>query len=60
MIIFIANPCPERNENGTIYPQTNPGNTTSILCQIGFSGNITRECSIEGEWGDPDDSSCSM
>ena len=60
MIIFIANPCPELNVNGTIYPETNPGNTTSVFCPIGFSGNITRECSIEGAWGNPNNSSCSM
>lgn len=52
-VIFVASQCPE-NVNGTVtYPATAVGNSTTVPCPSGYSGNHVRACSPAGVWEAP-------
>ena len=45
---------------GTVsFPQTNVGASATVNCPSGYSGTITRSCSVGPSWGDASNSGCS-
>lgn len=50
-------PIPTCGEDG-VWPETNVATTRVLSCGAGISGSMSRACSAEGVWGEPDKSEC--
>ncbi len=43
-----------------VWPETAPSTSgVAVPCDIGYSGTMYRDCSVQGEWLEIDDSLCS-
>ena len=43
-----------------VWPETAPSTSgVAVACGIGYSGTMYRDCSVQGEWLEVDDSLCS-
>ena len=51
--VLVDRMCPEEILEGITYEETIAGGSVTLQCPDGAEGQITRECSLSGEWNDP-------
>lgn len=52
-ILSLVSPCPSESVDGFNWPQTQPGETVTLNCPAGQSGQKSRECGPTGIWNTP-------
>ena len=50
--VFQCVACPSQESGGVTWPETENGNTAHHNCTGTFVGEKSRECSIDGVWGE--------
>ena len=51
--LLVDRMCPEEIIDGITYEETIAGGSVTKQCPGGAEGQITRECSLSGDWNDP-------
>ena len=50
--VFPCVACPSQESGGVMWPETDNGDIASYNCTGTFVGEKSRECSIDGVWGE--------